>query len=298
MRVSMQSQTTLARSTEWVTGLQLDREVASSVRFHPAPPDSGVLFVRSDLPGEPSVKCCLDNARLQSRWSALVQDDVWIHHTEHILAAIAGHSLDNVIVELTSYRLPVVTGGSCAGFSQAITGAGIVGLSSAPRRVWRLRRPVWFEMDLHPNSGQPDPAAPAGRRYIAGIPDTAFSASYVFHVPHLVGLRVGLAEYRHAIDSFTGGIGAARTYYLQPEAEMLRDVLSSVQKDYIVLDANSPQRDVDEVARHKLTDFLGDLMILGRLLEGRFVVFRSGHRFHHALARRLWDDGYLEVSSQ
>jgi UDP-3-O-acyl-N-acetylglucosamine deacetylase len=263
------------------------------VRFHPASAGTGVVFVRRDLPGEPQVECRLEHVVLQPRWSSLEQNGIVIHFTEHILAALAGCDLDNVCVELDSDRVPVITGGSCLGFAQALAAGGTDTLD-APRSVFRLKRPIHLEAALDVPAGV---VAPSGsvRRHIEGVPANAFTASYVFHVPAVAGMRVGLAEFEQERDDFTRGIGCARTYYLQVEQGDVSSLLSSARREYIVLHAESPQEDVDEVARHKLMDLWGDLRLLGKPVWGRFSALRTGHRFHHELICKLAGEDYLET---
>jgi UDP-3-O-acyl-N-acetylglucosamine deacetylase len=289
-------QATLARSTAWILGPPLDQAGQAEVRFHPSAADSGLTFVRSDLPGEPRVSCNLSNLRAQARWTSLEQDGVWVHHTEHVLAALAGAGLDNVVIELKGDRLPVVTAGSCAGFLGALQQAGFVE-QPAPRRVFRLRQPVYQTRPLATPSGQDPALEQAARRYIAGLPADTFAVTYVFHVPHLVGLPIGLAEYDVEVDEFADGLGAARTYFLETEQTQVNNLLNEVRQAFILLTASSPAALVHEVARHKAMDFLGDLMVLGRLVLGRFFAFRSGHRLHHQLAHWLVQSDSLELTS-
>jgi UDP-3-O-acyl-N-acetylglucosamine deacetylase len=289
----MVPQTTLVRSTSPVTGTRLDQDALSTVRFHPAAAGTGVVFVRRDVPGEPRVECGVEHVGLQPRWSSLEQSGIVVHFTEHILAALAGCNIDNVLVELDSNRVPVVTGGSCLGFAEALAAGGVETLD-APRTVFRLKRPIHFELELDVPVGAAVPSGSA-RRYIQGVPADTFAASYVFQVPAVAGMRVGLAEFEQERDDFTAGIGRARTYYLQVEKADVSGLLSSARHEYIVLHAESSQADVDEVARHKLMDLWGDLRLLGKPVWGRFAAFRTGHRFHHDLIRKLAGEDYLET---
>jgi UDP-3-O-[3-hydroxymyristoyl] N-acetylglucosamine deacetylase len=127
------------------------------------------------------------------------------------------------------------------------------------------------------------------------VPAHGFSASYVFHVPAFPGLRPGVAEFAAGKDDFSARLAGARTYYLRTEEQDLSGLLSKARAHYIVLDADSPQALVDEVARHKLVDFWGDLRLLGRPVWGSFTAFRTGHRFHHELIRKLVHEDYLET---
>jgi UDP-3-O-[3-hydroxymyristoyl] N-acetylglucosamine deacetylase len=289
------TQRTLARSTDWVAGHQLDQQLDASVRFHPAPADSGLTFLRSDLPGQPTVACELANLRSQPRWTSLEQGGVWVHHTEHVLASLAGAGVDNAVIEMNSDRLPVVAAGSCAGFVAAVSAAGLVE-QDAPRKVYRLTSAVYETMALVTPPGQDAAREVAAPRYVAGMPADVFAVTYVFHVPHLAGLPIGLAEYEATRHGFLDSIGCARTYFLESELAQVSTLLNEAMRDFIQLRSDSPQSLVDEVARHKAMDFLGDLMVLGRPTLGRFFAFRSGHKLHHQLAQSLAASGSLELA--
>lgn len=283
---------TLARSSEPVEGWQLDRDLPSSVRFHPAPAGAGVVFARRDLPGAPEVACRLEHVTGWARWSGLETGGVVVHHTEHILAALAGLGVDDVVVEMNTDRIPVVSGGSCEAFSRALARAG-KSAHAEPRRVLALKRPLEWAQGLDAPAGT-DQSTSAVRQ-VLGVPASRFSATYLFHVPALPGLRIGLAEFDEGKDDFGATLARARTYYLHSEERNLAGLLSRARHDYIVLDAGSPQELVDEVARHKLVDFWGDLRLLGQPIWGSFAVFRTGHKFHHALIRKLVHEDYLET---
>lgn len=284
--------TTVARSSERVEGWQLDRDLPASVRFHPAPAGSGVVFARNDLPGAPEVACRVEHVTAWSRWSGLETSGISVHHTEHILAAVAGMGIDDVLVEMSGDRIPVVSGGSCRAFSQALAAAGLSALSE-PRRVMRLKRPIEWSQELDQPAGTTQ--ATSFRRHVLGVPALRFSAIYLFHVPALPGLRPGVAEFVEGRDNFDDILASARTYYLQSEAQHVSGLLSEARHEYIVLDSESSQELVNEVARHKLVDLWGDLRLLGLPLWGSFAVQRTGHKFHHELIRKLVQEDYLET---
>lgn len=202
-------QTTLLCSSAPVTGLQLDRDQFSTVRFYPAPPNAGVIFVRNDLPGKPHVSCRLDCVRVDSRWSSLEQNGVEVHHTEHLLAAIWGCGVDNVLVGLDSDRIPIVDGGSCKEFCAALDQAGRL-TYEVPRQVYRLTQPVFMEAPLETPSNAFINDKRLARRYIVGIPADDLSISYVFQITGAEDTLLGLAEYdkaRHSFKEKLGGLG-------------------------------------------------------------------------------------------
>jgi UDP-3-O-[3-hydroxymyristoyl] N-acetylglucosamine deacetylase/UDP-3-O-[3-hydroxymyristoyl] N-acetylglucosamine deacetylase/3-hydroxyacyl-[acyl-carrier-protein] dehydratase len=292
-------QKTLRRSTVELTGLRLDEDLPASLWVHPAPPDTGIAFLRTDLPGTPHVPCSLANLREQSRWSALEVQGTWVHHTEHILAALLGCGIDNALIELSCDRVPVLAGGSCQAFTHALRAAGLLG-QDAPRQVYMLTEPVYLSAPL--DSPQPATAAPLttvapAHRALFALPARTLSVSYVFQVPAVPGMRAGLCEFAAGAYAFDDQLAAARTYYLQLEKEAVAPLLSSAQRDYVVLDAASPQELVDEVARHKTADLLGDLFLLGRPLLARLSAWRTGHRFHHEFLRTLFRRGLVRLET-
>ena len=298
-------QKTLQQATGALTGLRLDEDRPATLRIHPAPPDTGIVFVRADLPGVPQVACALANLRDQSRWSSLAVDDIWVHHTEHVLAALLGCGVDNALIELDCDRVPVLGGGSCREFTRALRAAGLVE-QDAPRTVYVLTEPVYLSTPLDSPRGAAEqtsaeptpssaPAAPA--RTLLAMPARTLSVSYVFQVPAVPDMRAGLCEFTAGATAFDDQLAAARTYYLQLERSAVAPLLSSAQRDYLVLDAGSPQALVDEVAHHKTVDLLGDLFLLGRPLLARLCAWRTGHRFHHEFLRTLFRRGVVELET-
>jgi UDP-3-O-acyl-N-acetylglucosamine deacetylase len=291
-------QKTLQRSTAELCGLRLDQDLPATLRVHPAPPGSGIGFVRRDLPGGPTVACGLANLREQSRWSALAAQGVWVHHTEHILAALWGCGIDNALIELDCDRVPVLAGGSCSEFSRALRTAGLL-TQDAPRQVYALTAPLYLSAPLDTPRGEGAALAGPGtappERALLAVPAPTLAISYVFQVPAVPQMRAGLCEFTAGATTFDEQLAAARTYYLQLERPGLAAVLSQAQRDYLVLDATSPQALVDEVARHKTVDLLGDLFLLGRPLLARLCAWRTGHRFHHDFLRTLFHRGLVQL---
>lgn len=281
-------QRTLARSTDAVVGLRLDQERRAALRIHPADVDSGICFVRTDLPGQPQVQCQPANIVAEGRWSALEQAGVQVHLTEHLLATLQGLGVDNARVEVDGSHLPIVGGGSCEPFVRALRQAGLVE-QDRPRKVYGLRTAQYQQavLDIPGSASQGAPSPRRSSRWLMAQPASTLAVTYVLHVPVLTGLRIGLSEVDLAHEPFTDRLAGARTYFLKPEAAQLATQLSSAQRDFIVLDDDSSQTLVDEVARHKSVDLLGDLLLLGRPLRARIVAFRTGHRFHHDWVRGL-----------
>ena len=264
--------------------MQLDQNVRARLRFHPAAVDEGIVFIRSDLPGHPRVRCAPENLRSMPRWTALEENEVWVHHTEHVLAAIALCGVDNVRVEMDADRVPMPRDVSCATFFDALTQVGVRQFDAA-RQVYVLDKAV-FCLDPERTTGErTDVPELKDGRYILGVPSDRLSVSYVFHWPHVEGLPAGVAEYDASARAGVRDYITARSYLI--EGENVRNLLGSVQDDLMRLYPGCPMALGREAARHKVVDFIGDLRVLGRPLLGRFIAFRTGHRIHHNFVGQL-----------
>lgn len=286
-------QTTLRCATSWVEGLHLDQDARARVRFLPADPEEGIVFVRADLPGAPEVRCVPENLQSMPRWTALESGGSWVHHTEHVLAALAFCSVDNVRVEMDADRLPMMPGGTCLPFVEAIRTAGLRAMNLA-RSVYRLRGSV-VHLDVQSTIGEPL-ASPSIRngRYIVAQPSDQLRVTSVFHWPHVEHLPLGVAECEMSEKGVDPSVLQSRSYLVDCEKEEVRGLLGPVQDQVMMLYPGCPPALGMEAARHKIVDFIGDMMILGRPIVGQFVIVRTGHRIHHDLVRALDREGLLE----
>lgn len=252
------NQTTLSKHSRIITGPSLLNNSISSVRLYPADPNTGTVFIRTDLPGNPAIKCHPDNMGLGERWTYLENDNVQIHHTEHILCAL--NLVDNVIVECSSDCIPLVSGGGRGEFRDVVTQSGVE-LQSVECDTIVVKEPFIVE---------------GAGCHIACIPSNKFSASYIF----LFGGRVGYAEYHPLADD-------ARIYVL--DFEDVSDALGPIADNFIVVGPTSEQARFTEVAAHKIIDFVGDLAIVRKRVIGRFMAYRSGHKLNHVLVHKLME---------
>lgn len=290
-------QRTLEKSTSWLHGVHLDRDGRSGVRFHPAKEDEGIVFVRSDLPGEPEVRCLPDRLKTMPRWTSLEEDGNWVHHTEHVLAAIAFSGVDNLRVEMNSDRLPFMSDGSCAAFYDLIQYAGLA-CQDLPRRVYSLKEPAFF-LDGRSTTGAPQnvPSVQYGR-YILAIPSDGYSISTVFHWSHMDSLPVGVAEFEAGNGKIERSLLTSRSYLVETEKEHIHGLLGPIEDRVMMLYPDCPPALAQEAARHKIVDFVGDMMILGKPLVGRYVAFRAGHSIHHDFLHSLIARDLLECIDQ
>jgi len=280
-RLGYRHQRTLARPTEvdgpgFVTGQRVH------VRLLPAPPDTGVLFVRADLPHHPVVSARVELVTGTQRRTTLGGGAESITLVEHLLATLAGLRIDNCIIELDGPEPPGLDG-SAGGFVDAVFDAGVV-LQPARRGIWTVTEPVSVgqggaTVSLHP------PDAETGSRL-----KTTYLLDY--------GPDSQIPRQTHTMtvspESFVREVATCRTFVLEREALMLRAKgvgRHLTPRDLLVFGADglidNRLRFANEPARHKVLDLIGDLSLCGFDLVGHAVAYRSGHALNVSLARAL-----------
>ncbi|MBD3336159.1 MAG: bifunctional UDP-3-O-[3-hydroxymyristoyl] N-acetylglucosamine deacetylase/3-hydroxyacyl-ACP dehydratase [Candidatus Eisenbacteria bacterium] len=276
-------QRTLERESSFqARGLHTGQEVAA--RFLPAPPGTGVVFVRTDLPGRPRVAVTPANTLLhhgEMRRSALAADGVEINTVEHLLAAVAGLGIDNLEVELDGPEVPEPEDGSARGLAEALR-AGGVREQDRPRQPIRIRKAVQYA---------------DGGISLVGIPEEGLRLTYTLQYDNPV---IGTQHFSLAItpESFMEEIAPARTFALFEEVDRLRElglIKGGSLRNAIVVKGQEilneePLRFPDEFVRHKILDLLGDLYLLGRPLRGHVMSIKSGHATNLRFARRVWEN--------
>jgi UDP-3-O-acyl N-acetylglucosamine deacetylase len=251
------------------------------LRFLPAPPTSGVVFVRTDVRGSRPVQIPAHVGQVTGtqRRTTLGQPGAEVGLVEHVLAALTGLRIDNCRVELNAPEPPGLDG-SAQQFVQALGEAGIV-CQPTSRPIWRVERSVVLR---------------AGGATLAVHPaeDANLCISYFLDY----GDRSPLGRQVHTQvitpGSFVQNLAPCRTFILESEAaELRRQGLGTrtTTADLLVFGAHGPLdntlRFANEPARHKVLDLLGDLSLLGADLVGHVVAYRSGHPLNIELVREL-----------
>jgi UDP-3-O-acyl-N-acetylglucosamine deacetylase len=291
-RFSYRYQRTLARPAEvWGVGYLTGATVR--LRFVPAPPSTGIVFVRTDLRPRQHVPARIDNVTGTARRTTLGHPPAQIGLVEHVLAALAGLHIDNCHVELNAPEPPGLDG-SARGFVTALLEAGIC-RQGARRPIFGVDQSVVLSargatLALHPP--MPDLLSrPAGPNI---APEHELYLSYFLDY----GLTSPIARQVHTQSltpgSFAQELAACRTFILEEEAtELRRQGLGTRTSaaDLLVFGPRGPVdnklRFANEPARHKVLDLVGDLALLGADLCGHVVAYRSGHPFNVELVRRL-----------
>lgn len=273
----MTVQRTIAREAT-LEGVGLHSGEAVQVVFKPAPPDTGMVFVRTDLPGRPSLTAHPDRLCQRMRRTAMADGPVEVHTTEHFLAAAAGLGIDNLIIELDAVELPGLDG-SAIGFVRCLRAAGIVEQGVA-RRTFTLDEPV---------------AVSSGSASIIALPYRAgLRITYSLDDHGGAFGRTQMVEVELTEETFAAEIAPARTFCLAQEVEALRAMglgKGATYDNTCVFDGdrviNNELRFPDEPARHKVLDLIGDLAMAACRINAHIVAVRSGHRENMALVKEL-----------
>jgi UDP-3-O-[3-hydroxymyristoyl] N-acetylglucosamine deacetylase len=270
----MDSQRTLRRQVSCAgIGLHSGEKVTLSLK--PAPANSGIRFRRSDLGGL-EIPATVDHLAGIHYATGLASKEASVETVEHLLAALVGLGIDNAVVELNHPEVPIMDG-SAAPFVYLVQEAGTRQLP-VPKQVLRVTRPVELSR---------------GDKRIAVYPCDHFRVTYSISFDHPL-LRHQARTVSLVGDTFVEQIAPARTFGFLKEVEMLRQnglALGGSLENAIVIGEtgvlNNPLRFEDEFVRHKILDAMGDLALVGRLIQGHVVAHRAGHALHTAFAAKL-----------
>ncbi len=271
---------TIRESVE-LSGVGLHSGAPVTMRLVPAPAGTGVIFRRVDLDNF-LIEANGHNVAKVSYATSLMKKGVFISTTEHLLSALVGLGVDNVIIELDNLELPILDG-SALPIVEAILKAG-VRKQRRKRHYLRILKEVEFR---------------DGDKFIAVYPWDGFSVCYSINFPHpLIGRERFQLELTNG--NYLSEIAGARTFGFLHEAPMLQNmglIRGASEENAIVLTRdgirNGPLRFPDEFVRHKVLDLIGDLALIGHQVLGRVEADRAGHAMHTALVRRLLRDPSL-----
>ena len=244
----------------------------------PAPAGTGIRFCRTDL-GPQEVPASVEHVGGIHYATALTRDAVRVDTVEHLLSALVGLGVDNVIVEVNSPEVPIMDG-SAAPFVYLIQEAGVK-LLAEPRRYLKVQRPI---------------SLTRGDKRIAVYPSDHCKVTYSISFDHPL-LRHQSRTIRLTEESFLEEIAPARTFGFLEEVEMMRQqglaLGGSLENAIVIGDTgvlNNALRFDDEFVRHKILDVLGDLALVGYPLIGHVVTHRGGHGLHTEFAARILED--------
>jgi UDP-3-O-[3-hydroxymyristoyl] N-acetylglucosamine deacetylase len=288
----LQQRTLKTITTAVGVGLHSGQKVELTLR--PAPPDTGIVFRRTDLPQPvtiPVSATAVTDTRLASTISHLGAKVLTV---EHLMSACSGLGLDNLFVDITAEEVPILDG-SAASFVFLLQSAGIA-LQNAPKHFMRVLDTV----EVSEGEG-------AARKWARLSPHNGYKLSFEIEFDHPA---VDATGQRVVFDtdggSYVRDIARARTFGFTKDVEAMRAnglALGGgldnaiVMDDYKILNSEGLRYD-DEFVKHKILDAMGDLYLLGRPLLAAYSAFRSGHALNNRLLRELLSrpDAYEVVS--
>ncbi len=262
-----------------VSGVGLHSGKTIHCTLHPATENHGIVFVRSDLASKPKIPAHASNVVRTQMCTTLGVEGAMISTVEHLMAALAGLEIDNVLIEVDGPELPILDGSSQM-FVDAILKAGLKS-NHAPKKYLRLKKKITVRN---------------GDKWMVAEPSNSFSITGGIEFNHtLIGKQTfAFSENQN----FQSEVASARTFGFIREVEVLHKngfALGASLDNAVVLDEATvlnPDglRFTDEFVRHKVLDAIGDLALLGMQIKADISIHKSGHDLHVELARKILEN--------
>lgn len=260
-----------------ISGISLHLGLESCLTFKPAEPNSGVVFIRTDLPEKPQIKASIYNTVTGlMRQTSVGSPDIAMHTIEHVMAALAGLQIDNVIIEANAQEPPALDGSSLP-FLELLQSAGITE-QDAPRMDIQLTESI----SLSDKDKQ-----------IVLTPAKECKITYIFKFDNPTDLTQ-MVSVTFSQESFAKEIATARTFCYRKEIEVLKSkgLGKGGNNDNVVVidDDGKPDHEPrldNELARHKILDLIGDLYLLGNIPKAHIIAIKSGHELNAKLVQKI-----------
>lgn len=271
----MQKQRTLKTEISYTgIGLHSGREVHATLK--PAPEDTGIVFVRTDLPGAPQIHAKAENVTSTLRATTVEENGHKVFTIEHLMSAFHAHRIDNAYVELDSEEPPVADGASLV-FFELMAKAGIAEQA-------RDRKEIVIDKAYRIDDEKTG-------RFVMVLPYDGFRVSFTSLNPHkLIGVQYEDFHVDEAV--YHKEIAPARTIAYEKEIQALREMglgLGGSLENVIVYNDEgwlNPLHFEDELVRHKILDVIGDLRLAG-IIRGHVIAVASGHALNTQLAKKI-----------
>ena len=269
-------QRTLNRSVS-CTGIGLHSGNKIKLALHPAPENSGIVFYRTDAPGSPGIKACLENVVHTQLATSLGSHGLVVGTVEHLMSAFSGLGVDNVRVEVSGPEIPIMDGSS-APFIYLLKSVGV-----RPQSRYKKFCVIRERMTVDD-----------GDKLITVSPSRELSIDYAISFDHPL-IRSQRMNFKFSDAAFEKDLSRARTFTFLKEVEYLQknglarggSLANAVVLDHYRILNQDGLRFQDEFLRHKLLDFIGDISLMGAPLIGHFQVVKSGHTLNHNFMTRL-----------
>jgi UDP-3-O-[3-hydroxymyristoyl] N-acetylglucosamine deacetylase/3-hydroxyacyl-[acyl-carrier-protein] dehydratase len=264
-------------------GIGLHLGVPCKITFQPARSRQGIVFRRTDCPGMPRIRAHVSEVSGSERNTQLGRGDHAVHTVEHVLAAVSGMGIDDLIIDMDGPEPPILDG-SAAPFLTALSEAGLASLEGEPEFL-HLTEPVRI-ID--------------GASVYEAYPHDGLELDVTIEFPHPL---IGKQSRRFTItrDSFASELSRARTFGFVHEVDALRAkglIKGASLDNAVVLDdsdiLSGDLRWSDEFVRHKAMDCIGDLALAGARVRARIVAVKPSHRGTVTLVREMVKAGRKE----
>ena len=261
------------------TGIGLHTGEKVKINLRPAPVNSGIKFVRTDLKGRPEVEVRFDNVFDTTLATTIGTNGCKVSTIEHLMAAFFGLGIDNAVVELDGPEVPIMDG-SAAPFVFLIK-SGDIREQKSPKQFIVIKKP--FKVD-------------DGNRSVSIYPSKELKITYMIDFQHPL-LRNQEYELTFSGRDFVREISTARTFGFLKDVETLKKNglarggsldNAVVIDDFRIINEDGLRFD-DEFVRHKILDFIGDISIVGSPIIGHFVVKKSGHFLNQQMLKKLME---------
>lgn len=259
-----------------VEGVGLHSGQKTEIAFCPAPPNTGIHFVRRDLPSCPSLSVRADNVRATALATTVGNEDFSVATIEHCLSSVAALRIDNMYIEMTGSEIPICDG-SATVFFDRLRSSGVIE-QGEPRQYLFVTQPVYVGDE-------------AKHAYV--VPYNGLRVGCTIDFPHPA---IGLQKMDLDVDETTfSQVADARTFGFLKDVEAMRSrglALGGSLDNAIVLDDGGIMnpgglRYEDEFVRHKVLDAIGDLVTLGAPLMGHIVLYKAGHDLMNQLVKKI-----------
>lgn len=265
-----------------MTGIGLHSGEPVNLEFHPQPINTGIVFERSDIIGSTPIPASGFLVQDTMMSSNLVFGGIRVGTVEHLLSAIAGLGVDNLLIRVSAAEIPIMDG-SAAPFVTLLLQAGLCEQDS-PKKFLKIVRPVRVKVD---------------DKWAELRPFNGFELNFEIDFDHpAFNKDLQHAQFCFSTENFIEQLSPARTFGFLNDIEALRrNNLArggSMDNAIVIDDAKilnvEGLRFADEFVRHKILDALGDLYLIGYPLLGRFNAYKSGHALNNLLVREILSD--------
>jgi UDP-3-O-acyl N-acetylglucosamine deacetylase len=286
-------QKTISRIVEY-SGVGLFTGEGAKLRFKPAPANTGIQFIRTDIASQPKVSANVETLSGSNRMISLGENGIGVKSVEHVMAALAGLGIDNIEIEINGNEVPAGDGSSLL-FTQLLKGTGIKTLEE-PKNIFYLQE------ELEVSNGDAS---------IRALPyDKGLSLSYILDFNGSF-LNRQCFEIEMTENNFSTEIAPARTFGLSTiieeykkrgwgkgvtdENSLILNEDGTITKPLSMTPANL--RFPNECARHKILDMIGDLYLTNLTLHARIVATKSGHYLNTCMAEKIFESSKKQVHS-